>query len=154
LQRVEKINWNLNKEDNMSWIWLRCFTIGIMCGQLWRGLWMLWFHKMLGIFWLLLPVVQQPYLGLGHLIVEVSRWHTDTTPCTTLLKEWLARRRDFYLTTHNIYRIYWLPKELLASEQEICSMELDVDVKKYYEVEMQVIHVTLFVYFCCFRNWH
>jgi len=52
------------------------------------------------VFWRGSPLVAQ-----GLLIHEVSRSHTQrrTTVSRTLLDEWSARRRDLYLTTHNIH---------------------------------------------------
>jgi len=50
-------------------------------------------------------VAQQPNLGLGRLVVEVYRSHTDTrthTPGRTSLNDWSARRRGRYL--HNTQR--------------------------------------------------
>jgi len=41
--------------------------------------------------------------GQGLLIQEVSRPHT-TKVGSTPLEEWSARRRDLYLTTHNIQK--------------------------------------------------
>jgi len=48
-------------------------------------------------------LAQQPPVGHGLLIHEVSRSHTEghTTVGRTPLDEWSARRRDFYLRTHN-----------------------------------------------------
>jgi hypothetical protein len=44
---------------------------------------------------------QQPPVGQGLLIHEVSRSQRRTTVGRTLLDEWSARRRDLYLTTNN-----------------------------------------------------
>jgi hypothetical protein len=54
----------------------------------------------------LLFVEQQPYSGVGRLSVEVSRAHTQTYADThgrIPLDEGSARRRDLYLTTHNVH---------------------------------------------------
>jgi len=49
-------------------------------------------------------VALRPNAGHGLLILEVSRSHTTTpTVGRTPLDEWSARRRDLYLTTHNIH---------------------------------------------------
>jgi len=48
-------------------------------------------------------LAQQPYSGVGSLIVEISRSHLrHTTLGRTVLDEGSARRSDLYLTTHNI----------------------------------------------------
>jgi len=47
-------------------------------------------------------LAQQPPVGHGLLIHEVSRSHT-TTVGRTPLDEWSARRRDLYLTTDNTH---------------------------------------------------
>ena len=53
---------------------------------------------------LFFPVAQQPYSGLGRLIVEVFEiTHRHTTLGRTPLDEGPARRRDLYLTTHNTH---------------------------------------------------
>jgi len=44
---------------------------------------------------------QQPPVGQGLLIHEVSRSQRRTTVGRTPLDEWLAHHRDLYLTTHN-----------------------------------------------------
>ena len=51
-------------------------------------------------------MVQQPPVGQGLLIVEDSWSHSfrHTTLGKTPLDEWSARRRDFYLTTHNTHK--------------------------------------------------
>ena len=51
-------------------------------------------------------MAQQPLLGQGLLIIEVSWSHSvrHSTFSTTLLDEWPARRRDLYLTTHNNHK--------------------------------------------------
>jgi hypothetical protein len=50
---------------------------------------------------------QQPLVGQGLLIIEASGF-TITLRHTTLdrtrLEEWLFRRRDFYVTTHNTHK--------------------------------------------------
>ena len=49
-------------------------------------------------------LAQQPSLGQGLLIYEVSISHTQRrTTVRTPLDEWSARRRDLYLTTHNTH---------------------------------------------------
>jgi len=49
-------------------------------------------------------VALRPSAGHGLLILEVSRLHTTThLNGRTPLDEWSARRRDLYLTTHNIH---------------------------------------------------
>ena len=52
-----------------------------------------------------LYLAQQPPLGQGLLIHEVSRLNTQrrTTVGRTPLDEWSAGRRDLYLTTHNTH---------------------------------------------------
>jgi hypothetical protein len=47
--------------------------------------------------------LEKPLVGQGVLIIEVSRSHSPrhTTLGRTPLYEWLARRRDLYLSTHN-----------------------------------------------------
>jgi hypothetical protein len=50
---------------------------------------------------------QHPYSGLGHLIVEISRSHAVIHRIP--LDEELARRRDPYLTKHNIYTRHTCP---------------------------------------------
>jgi hypothetical protein len=48
---------------------------------------------------------QQPLVGQSLLITEASRSHSrHTTLGKTPLDEWSARRRDLYLTTHNIHK--------------------------------------------------
>ena len=51
-------------------------------------------------------MTRQPHVGLGLLIVEVSRSHSarHTTVGRTPLDEGSARRRDFYLTEHNNHK--------------------------------------------------
>jgi len=51
------------------------------------------------------PVVQEPLVGQGLLIVEASRSHSDThTLSWSPLDEWPGRRRDPYLATHNTHK--------------------------------------------------
>ena len=51
------------------------------------------------------PVTQQPLLGQGLLIVKASQSHSDTHALgRTPLEECSVRRRDLYLTTHNIHK--------------------------------------------------
>jgi len=46
---------------------------------------------------------RQLLIGQGLLNVKVPRSYSDTPHGRTPLDEWLARRRDLYLTTHNTY---------------------------------------------------
>jgi hypothetical protein len=55
----------------------------------------------LDILFVCLFPAQQPSVGHGLLIHEVSRSQRRTTVGRTPLDEWSARRRDLYLTTHN-----------------------------------------------------
>jgi hypothetical protein len=50
-------------------------------------------------------MAQEPPVGQGLHIFEVSRLHSlrRTIFCRTPLDEWSARRRNFYLTTHNTH---------------------------------------------------
>jgi len=56
------------------------------------------------MFCLFVLVARQPPLGQVLLIHEVSKSQRRTTVCRTPLDEWLARRRDLYLTTHNTHK--------------------------------------------------
>jgi len=51
-------------------------------------------------------MAQQPYLGLGCLIIEISRSHVvrHTTLSKTPLGEGLACPRDIYLTSFNTHK--------------------------------------------------
>jgi hypothetical protein len=51
-------------------------------------------------------VAQQPLVGQGLLTVEASQSHSvrHTTFGRIPLDEWLARRRELYLTTHNTHK--------------------------------------------------
>jgi hypothetical protein len=52
-----------------------------------------------------LSMAQQPLLGQGLRVIEVSRSHSrHTTLGRTPLDEWSARRRDLYLTKHNTHK--------------------------------------------------
>jgi hypothetical protein len=54
-------------------------------------------------------VAQQPYSGLGRVIVEVSRLQSDTAQSVELLwTKCSGCRRDLYLTTHNTHE--WHPR--------------------------------------------
>jgi hypothetical protein len=48
-------------------------------------------------------MAQRPVMGLGLLIIEALQSHSDTTLGRTPLDECSARRRDLYLTIHNIH---------------------------------------------------
>jgi len=48
-------------------------------------------------------LAQQPPVGQGVLIQEVSRSHTHITVGRTPLDEWSSRRRDLYLKIHNTH---------------------------------------------------
>ena len=50
---------------------------------------------------LFFPMVQQPRVGRGLLIIEASQLLRSTNLGRTPLDEWSARCRDHYLTTHN-----------------------------------------------------
>ena len=64
------------------------------------------------------PMVQQALVGQGLLVTKASQsnsvWHIilDRTP----LDEWSARRRDLYLTTHNIDKRQTSEPTIAASE--------------------------------------
>jgi len=64
-----------------------------------------WIFLTFHILFVCLFLARQSPLGHGLLIHEVSRSHTQrrTTVCRTPLDEWSARRRDFYLSTHNTH---------------------------------------------------
>ena len=50
-------------------------------------------------------MVQQPLVGQGLFILEISRPHSRSTIFgKTPLDEGSARRRDLYLTTHNTHK--------------------------------------------------
>ena len=51
---------------------------------------------------------QQPLVGKGLLITEASLPHTvtHTTLGKTPLDDWSAQRKDLYMTTHSIHKIY------------------------------------------------
>ena len=53
---------------------------------------------------------QQPPVGQGPLIHEVSRSQRRTTVGRTPLDEWSARRKDLYLTTHNTHNKHPCPR--------------------------------------------
>jgi len=53
-------------------------------------------HSQSGFFYLLVVGVKVVFAP------DRTQGHTDTTPCSTLLDEWSARRRDLYLATHNV----------------------------------------------------
>jgi hypothetical protein len=52
-----------------------------------------------------LPVAQQPLVSQGPLITVVSQSHSDAPhSCRTTRDQWSARRKDPYVTTHNIHK--------------------------------------------------
>jgi hypothetical protein len=51
-------------------------------------------------------MVQQPRMGQGPLITVASQSHSDAPhSCRTIFDEWLSRRKDPYLTTHNMHNL-------------------------------------------------
>ena len=106
-------------------------------------------------------MARQPLVGLGHLLVDVSRSLSvkHTTLGMAPLDEWSDRRNDLYLTTHNthkrqasmppavfepaipaipiLYRVRFSGEKFYKTQNVFRNFLCNVCLKKYYSTKIQ-----------------
>jgi hypothetical protein len=95
-----------------------------------------------------LPMAQQPLVGQGFLIIEASRSHSDTSHSVGLL--WTSdqpRRRDLYLTTHNIHkRQTFMPPGGIRTRNP--SKRVETGISAVEVLRCQILHCRRFIINC------